>query len=86
MFFHATPRAAFSELVHGCDLMAGIILSAGDGAALFEFLKRRRPCFGICLTPEHSEALQAWLERCVFEHMQAQGPGMRCRLKEGTLG
>ena len=70
VFYHATPCAAYAELIHGCDLGAGIVLACGDGACIMEFLRRRRPCFGFALTPEHIELLHTYLERMVFDDMK----------------
>lgn len=70
VFFHAPPGSLYAESIHGFDAGAGVILALGDGAGALEFLRRRKPCFGVVLTEEHGVRLTMYLEARVFEDMQ----------------
>ena len=72
VFWHPTAPAVSEEHVHGCDLVAGVDLVGGPGWVAYEFLKRRRPVFVVCLTQDHADTMTCYLEGRIFTAMQDQ--------------
>ncbi len=70
LFFHALPASVSHELMHSYDAVAFISLSAGEGKAALEAIKRRIPYFGVTCTETHSRWLLSRLEALVFKSFQ----------------
>ena len=52
----------FEELIHDYSLGAVIDIGVSDGALAFACFHKKIPYTGFCLTEEHKEGVQAWLE------------------------